>query len=92
MVRTVELHHAPSVMEMDSIGVNGLSLKYLLVLFLADQVAKVFANEERDIIPIAPLVSSYHDLVQRKRLLSLVFDGSLFSEIRKIKELMKNYI
>lgn len=92
MVRTVEVHHAPSVMEMDSIGVNGLSLKYLLVLFLADQVAKLFANEERDIIPIAPLASSYHDLVQRKRLLSLVFDGSLLSEIRKIKELMKSYI
>ena len=92
MVRTVELHHAPSVMEMDSIGVDGVSLKYLLVLFLADQVAKLFASEERAIIPIAPLASSYYDLVQRKKLLSLVFDSSLFSEIRKIKELMKGYM
>jgi len=92
MVKTVEVHHAPAVIEMDSIGVDGLALKYLLVLFLADQVAKLFADEEREIIPIAPLASSYHDFVQRKKLLSLVFDGSLFSEIRKIKELMKSYI
>jgi HD-like signal output (HDOD) protein len=92
MVRTVEVHHAPSVMEMDSIGVDGVSLKYLLVLFLADQVAKLFGNEERDIIPIAPLAHSYHDLVQRKKLLSLVFDGSLISEIKKIRELMKGYM
>jgi HD-like signal output (HDOD) protein len=92
MVRTVEVHHAPSAMEMDSIGVDGVSLKYLLVLFLADQVAKLFGNEERDIIPIAPLAHSYHDLVQEKKLLSLVFDGSLFSEIKKIKELMKGYM
>jgi HD-like signal output (HDOD) protein len=92
MVRTVEMHHAPSVMEMDSIGVGGVSLKYLLVLFLADQVAKLFAGEERGIIPIAPLASSYYDLVQRKKLLSLVFDSSLFSEIRKVKELMKGFM
>jgi HD-like signal output (HDOD) protein len=92
MVKTVEVHHAPAVRERDSIGIDGLSLKYLLVLFLADQVAKLFANEEREIIPIAPLASSYHELVQRKRLLGLVFDGSLLSEIRKIKELMKSYI
>jgi HD-like signal output (HDOD) protein len=92
MVRTVEVHHAPAVVEVDSIGVDGVSLKYLLVLFLADQVAKLFANEEGDIMPLAPLASSYHEFVHRKKLLSLVFDSSLFSEIRKIKELMKSYI
>ena len=91
MVRTVEVHHAPSVVEMDSMGVDGVSLKYLLVLFLADQVAKLFTDENRDMIRIAPLAYSYHDLVPRKKLLSLVIDSSLVPEIKKMKELMKSY-
>jgi HD-like signal output (HDOD) protein len=92
MVRTVEVHHAPSVVEKDSIGVDGVSLKYLLVLFLADQVAKLFANDDRGMIRVAPLAHSYHDLVPRKKLASLVTDSSLFPEIRKMKELMKSYM
>jgi HD-like signal output (HDOD) protein len=92
MVRAVEVHHAPALVEMDSIGVDGVSLKYLLVLFLADQVAKLFANEDRGMTCIAPLAYSYHDLIPRKKLLSLVIDSSLFPEIRKMKELMKSYM
>ena len=92
MVRTVEMHHAPSVVEMDSIGVDGASLKYLLVLFLADQVAKLFADVDGGMIPIAPLAHSYHNLVPRKKLLSHVIDSSLLPEIRKMKELMKSYM
>jgi HD-like signal output (HDOD) protein len=89
MVKTVELHHAPSVVEMDSIGVDGASLKYLLVLFLADQVARLLADEDRGTIRIAPLAYSYHNLVPRKKLVSLVMDSSLLPEIRKIKEMLK---
>ena len=90
MVRMVEMHHAPSWMEMNSLGLDHEELRYLLILFLSDQVAKLFASEEINIFPIAPLVSSYCPLVQRKKLLSLILDGSLFSEIKKAKALMKS--
>ena len=33
--------------EMDSLGLDHEQLRYLLVLFLSDQVAKLFAGEER---------------------------------------------
>ena len=77
---------------MDSLGLDHEQLRYLLVLFLSDQVAKLFAGEEKNIFPIAPLASSYYPLVQRKKLLSLILDSSLFSEIKKAKALMKSDI
>ena len=92
MVKTVEMHHHPSFIERDSIGLDTEHLKYLLLLFLSDQVAKLFANEEKDFFPVLPLHHSYHTLVNRKRLSGLVLDGSLFSEIRKAKSLMGSYL
>jgi HD-like signal output (HDOD) protein len=90
MVRMVERHHAPSWLEMHSVGLDQEPLQYLLVLFLSDQAAKLFAGEGKSIFPLAPLSSSYHSLIERKKLLSLVLDSSLFSEIRKAKALMKS--
>ncbi len=90
MVKTVEMHHAPSWLERDALSLDQDHLKYLLVLFLSDQVAKLFADEERNLMPVLPLAQCYHPLVQRKKLLSLLLDSSLFSEIRKAKALMKN--
>lgn len=89
MVRTVELHHAPSWIEMEALGLDYEHLQYLLILFLSDQVAKLFAGEEKGIFPIHPLNPSYHPFIQRKRLLNLILDSSLFSEIKKTKALME---
>ena len=90
MVKTVEMHHAPSWVKRDSLMLEPEALKYLLVLFLSDQVAKLFADEEKTFFPVLPLDPSYHVLVQRKKLLSLLLDTSLFSEIRKAKALLKS--
>jgi HD-like signal output (HDOD) protein len=92
MVKTVEMHHHPSFVDRDAMGLDTEHLKYLLLLFLSDQVAKLFANEERDVFTVTPLHPSYHTLVNRKRLSGLVLDGSLFSEIRKAKSLMGSYM
>jgi HD-like signal output (HDOD) protein len=90
MGKIVEMHHAPSMTEVDSITLSSEDLKYLLVLFLSDQIAKLFASEDKSISPMAQLSPSYHPLVQKKKLLGLVTDSSLFSEIKKAKALMKN--
>jgi HD-like signal output (HDOD) protein len=92
MVKTVEMHHHPSFLPRDSIGLDIEHLKYLLLLFLSDQVAKLFADEEKGLFTVNPLDPSYHTLVNRRRLLSLILDGSLFSEIRKAKSLMGSYM
>jgi HD-like signal output (HDOD) protein len=89
MVRTVGNHHLPSIEEMDSLCLDQEHLRYLLVLFLSDQVAKLFASEEQSIPPIVPLASSYHPLFPKKKFLSLILDISLFSQIRKAKAIMK---
>jgi HD-like signal output (HDOD) protein len=89
MVKTVEMHHAPSWVERETLALDPDPLKYLLVLFLSDQMAKLFADEEKNLFPVLPLAPSYHALVQRKKLLSLLLDTTLFSEIRKAKALLK---
>jgi HD-like signal output (HDOD) protein len=91
MVKAVELHHTPSWAEKDFTGLSGDSLHYLLVLFISDQVAKLFAGEEKSMSQIVPLAPSYFPMVDKKKLLSLILDSSLFSEIRKAKVLMKNF-
>ncbi len=55
MKTVVELHHAPQVKEIEELRLDGERTKYLLVLFLADQVAKVLAGEEGGMVSIAPL-------------------------------------
>lgn len=92
MVKTVEMHHHPSFTERDSIGLDTKHLKYLLLLFLSDQVAKLFADDEKSLFSVNRLAYSHHTMVNRKRLSGLVLDGSLFSEIRKAKSLMGGYM
>jgi HD-like signal output (HDOD) protein len=90
MGKIVEMHHVPSVAEADSIPLGGEDLKYLLALFLSDQIAKLFASEDKSVSPTTCLSPSYHFLVQKKKLSGLMTDSSLFSEIKKAKTLMKS--
>jgi len=92
MVKAVEWHHNPAWADKDSTGLKGDALHYLLVLFISDQVAKLFAGEEKNMSQIARLAPSYVTMVDKKKLLSLILDSSLFSEIRKAKVLMKNFM
>ena len=90
MGRIIESHHDPSLVGFDPMTLDSKDLKYLLVLFLSDQIAKLFASEDKSAPPIAQLSSDYYPLVQKKRFLGLVLDSSLYSEIKKAKALMKN--
>jgi HD-like signal output (HDOD) protein len=91
IVITEEMHHAPAWIERRSLALDQKYLQYLLVLFLSDQVAKLFAGEEKNTFPISSLDFSYHSVFSKQKLLSLILDSSLFSEILKAKTLMKGY-
>jgi putative nucleotidyltransferase with HDIG domain len=90
MGRVIESHHDPSEVGFDPTTLDSKEVKYLLALFLSDQVAKLFASEDKSVSPIAQLSSYCHPLVQKKRFLGLVLDSSLYSEIKKAKALTKN--
>jgi putative nucleotidyltransferase with HDIG domain len=90
MGRIIESHHDPSIAGFDSMTLDSKDLKYLLALFLSDQIAKLFASEDKSASPITQLSSHYHPLVQKKRFLGLALDSSLHSEIKKAKALSKN--
>ncbi len=90
MGRIIERHHDPSTAGFDAMTLDGKDLKYLLVLFLSDQVAKLFASEDMSVSGIAQLSPDCHPLVQKKKFLGLAMDSSLFSEIKKAKALRKS--
>jgi len=90
MGKIIESHHDPSLVGFTSVMLDGKDLKYLLALFLSDQVAKLFASEDKNTSPIAQLSSDNHYLIPKKRFLGLVLDRSLYSEIKKAKALAKN--
>jgi HD-like signal output (HDOD) protein len=91
MKSVVERHHAPHHMEIEALRLDGERLKYLLVLFLADQAAKLLASGSGEQIPVAPLARSYYEIVHPGRLLGLVLDNALFSEVRKSRAVLEGY-
>lgn len=87
MVKMVELHHTPSWVSLESLGLSKEPLHYLLVLFLSDQIAKLLNSEREGIESVIPLHPSYHFLIQKDKLLNLILDSTLLMEIKKTKAL-----
>ncbi len=88
MVETVSRHHAPGYLALDKLGMDHEAVQYLMVLFLADQAACLFAagassGMDSGDTPLEGLHPSYHDLVDRKKLQQLLLDRSLFGQIRE---------
>jgi len=90
MGRIIERHHDPFLAQFDPKALDSKELKYLLVLFLSNQIAKVFASEDKSVMAISPLSPECQPFVQRQRFLGLVLDGSLFAEIKKAKSLARS--
>jgi HD-like signal output (HDOD) protein len=88
MIKTVEWHHTPAFMEMERLGLGSDDLKYLLVLFLSDQIAKLLADKGPHDSSVASLDLSYRTLFPKRKLLDLILDSALFSEIKKAKAMM----
>jgi HD-like signal output (HDOD) protein len=88
LIQTVEGHHYPGYLELERLGLDSENLKYLLVLFLSDQVAKLMADTGAGGSSVTSLDISYRPLFAKRKLLDLILDSSLFTEIRKTKAMM----
>jgi HD-like signal output (HDOD) protein len=85
MTRAVGNHHTPSFVEADRAGLAPELLAYVLVLFLSDAVARLFAGWNEETVHLYPLRGSYFELVDRKKLLSKVTDAGFLNQMRAVE-------
>ena len=81
MVNAVNMHHTPSFLEADEAKLSPEVQKYVLVLFLADQVARLYADWNEGIAHIYVLRRSYHPLIDRKKLLNKILDTGFLTQM-----------
>jgi len=93
MIYAVEMHHHPASVPLEELGADAEHLKHLVALFMANQIAKLFVDEDRrSVFTVEALPYSYAPLVDRLRLEGLFSSKTLFSEIKKARVLMGSYI
>ncbi len=83
MIKSVAMHHAPSYADAKTLGLDDEQQKYVTTLFIADQIAKLFADRDTGAIQIYSLLSSYHHLVDRNKLISKIMDMNFLAQIRE---------
>ncbi len=83
MISSVDMHHAPSFIEADKLNVDEEQLRYIMVLFTADQVAKLFADREKGTIQVYSLLESYYPLLDKNKLIGKVADTSFLAQMRE---------
>ena len=93
MIYAVEMHHHPTSVPLEELGADTERLKHLVALFMADQIAKLFVDEDRrSVFTIEALPYSYAPLVDRLRMERLFLSKTLYSEIKKARMLIGSYI
>jgi len=93
MLRLIEIHHFPSFYARGYLSMKEEDKKYLTALYLANQIAKLFADEsEKKYYAVQPLPISYQDFVNLKRMKDTFSDDRVLSEIMKTKTLTESYI
>jgi len=83
MIKSVAMHHAPAYAGARTLGLDEEQRKYVTIIFIADQVAKLFANRETGAMKVYPLLSSYHPLIDRNRIINKVMDVNFLAQIRE---------
>lgn len=93
MGRVIGNHHLPSHIENSNIVIDREDLNYLVTLFLADQIAKIFSSEKcKHYLLTQKLSRSLHSLVNRKELEGRLTTDAFFSEINKAISLIESYV
>ena len=87
MIKSVAMHHAPSYADAKTLGLDEEQQKYVTTLFIADQIAKLFADRDTGAIHVYSLLSSYHRLVDRNRLISKIMDINFLAQIREAEKI-----
>jgi len=80
MVSVIEQHHAPSLCEANGLDMDAQKKKYLIVLFFADQLAKLMLNGEES-SDIRPFLPSYLPMIDCQRFRDGSVDDVLLSSI-----------
>lgn len=82
MIDIVNAHHLPSYAEADQTGLNDEKLKYVIVLFLADQLARLFTDRNELVIRPYPLCKSYSARIDNNKLINRITDANFLAQIR----------
>jgi len=90
IVETVTLHHAPAHTAPEELKLDREALQHLLILFLANQAAGLFAGMGDD-TGVERLHPSYHHLIDRNKLSQVLVDKSLMSQLREAEAITGVY-
>jgi HD-like signal output (HDOD) protein len=91
IVETVALHHAPVYSAAADLGLDHEALQYLLVMFLADQAARLFAGRDSGDARVDRLLPAYHYLIDQNKLSQLIVDKSLMGQLREAEAITGVY-
>lgn len=87
MIDVVNAHHVPTYVDAEKTGMNDEILKYVIVLFLADQLARLFMCWKEGTSQSYPLHKSYAKLIDRNKLINKILDPNFLSQIREAEAL-----
>ena len=91
IVNSVALHHALPYHPATDLPPDREAMHYLLVLFLADQAARLFAGAEGYEDRLNQLHPSYHSLIDRNKLSRLIVDAALMGQLREAEAIIAAY-
>lgn len=81
MINSVSMHHAPSLVETYDLGLPEEQRNYALVLFIADQTAKLFIGRDIGAINVNSLLNSYHKLIDKNSFTGKITDIGFLAQI-----------
>jgi HD-like signal output (HDOD) protein len=87
MIDVVNAHHLPAYVDANKTGLSDEKIKYVTVLFLADQLARLFADSDEGIIRPYSLRKSYSALIEKNKLINQIQDANFLAQIREAERL-----
>jgi HD-like signal output (HDOD) protein len=82
LLDVIEFHHGPSFTLKSIRFTKEPDHRYLAALFLANQIAKLFAKEsERDFFAVQPMAQTYYGFVNQTRLSTIFNDVQVLADI-----------
>ncbi len=90
MTNSIGMHHAPSFLNMDDLGLSGEQRDYATVLFLANQVARLFTGRITGDVRVSSLPASYHKLIDKNRFINKIMDASFLAQMLAAETLVES--
>ncbi len=90
MINVTGMHHAPSFVNMNDLSLSGEQRNYVTILFLANQVAKLFTGRTTGAVRVNRLPDSYHKLIDKNRFFSKILDASFLAQMLAAEALVES--